>query len=342
MPETLGEKLRQAREEQGISISEVAEQTRISASYLESIENDDYRPLPGGIFNKGFVKSFAKYLGIDEQEAMQDYARISASQENADDKNISKSYRPEVLTDDSSGPSMLPTIILAIIILGLMTWGIFALVNYLEDSQSQTVENNIANNNVKNDNINSNVSNTNSASQSIPSTDEINVKVTTTAEELSITAIIDGKRETRLLNAQITEQLFEAEESLTLNYYKGSAESVELTINGKKIETPLPPPNYRKNGFEYEINMTNLKQILLDGKINLGGPAETPSPETANVNSAVAEKTPVQPRTTTTVRPRTPTPPVVKPTVANRKTPAATVKPKVTNNNTAASNANTD
>ena len=58
---TLGEKLRQAREARGITISEVAEQTRISALYLEAIENNDYRTLPGGIFNKGFVKSFAKY-----------------------------------------------------------------------------------------------------------------------------------------------------------------------------------------------------------------------------------------------------------------------------------------
>ena len=67
---TLGEKLRQAREERGISISEVAEQTRISPHYLDSIENDDYRTLPGGIFNKGFVKSYAKYVGIDEQDAL--------------------------------------------------------------------------------------------------------------------------------------------------------------------------------------------------------------------------------------------------------------------------------
>ena len=49
--------------------------------YLESIENDDYRPLPGGIFNKGFVKSYAKYVGLDEQEALQDYAGSVAQNE---------------------------------------------------------------------------------------------------------------------------------------------------------------------------------------------------------------------------------------------------------------------
>ena len=68
MSMTLGEKLRQAREDRGISLSEVAEQTRISPLYLESIENDDYRNLPGGIFNKGFIKTFAKYVGVDEQD----------------------------------------------------------------------------------------------------------------------------------------------------------------------------------------------------------------------------------------------------------------------------------
>ena len=60
MSQTLGEKLRAAREERGISISEVAEQTRISPHYLASVENDDYKTLPGGIFNKGFVKSYGK------------------------------------------------------------------------------------------------------------------------------------------------------------------------------------------------------------------------------------------------------------------------------------------
>ena len=79
---SLGEKLQQAREERGISISEVAEQTRISSHYLEGIEADDYSTLPGGIFNKGFVKSYAKYVGVDEQEALQDYARLVASQDN--------------------------------------------------------------------------------------------------------------------------------------------------------------------------------------------------------------------------------------------------------------------
>ncbi len=288
MAESLGEKLKLAREERGITISEVAEQTRISRLYLESIEKDDYRTLPGGIFNKGFVKSFAKYVGVDEHEALQDYTRIISTQEASEPEHDPLNYRPQVLTDDSSGPSMLPTIIFAVIILGLMTWGILALVNYLQNTESTTVENNIANNNIKvdeNANKNTNANAANKNGEAIPSTDEIKVKITTTAEQLAITAKMDGKTEIRSINSEVKEQIFEPKESLVLSYYKGLADTVEVTINGKKIETPLPPADYKKNGFEYEINMDNIKKILESGKISFDA---TPAAETntgANTNT---------------------------------------------------------
>lgn len=286
MQESLGEKLKQAREERGITISEVSEQTRISSLYLECIENDDYRTLPGGIFNKGFVKSFAKYVGIDEQEALQDYARIISSQQSEEDDSIPKKYRPQVLTDDSSGPSMLPTIIFAIIILGLMTWATFALVNWWQNRESSVRgEDSIANANVKNpENANTNVNNAAVTNQPLPSMDEIKVTLRTSESALSITSTIDGKKEIRTISNEVREQTFEAEDSLILNYYKGLAETVELTVNGKKIETPLPPPDYKKNGFEYEINKNNLKEILEKGKISFGEPANTNSG--ANTNTA--------------------------------------------------------
>src|SRR5215813_14378867 len=106
---SLGEKLRQAREERGISISEVAEQTRISPLYLKSIEKDDYKPLPGGIFNKGFVRSYARYIGFDEDEALADYAQLMAETDLSDENDL-RSHRPEVLTDDRAAQSMAPSI----------------------------------------------------------------------------------------------------------------------------------------------------------------------------------------------------------------------------------------
>ena len=116
MSQSLGEKLREAREERGLSIGEVAEQTRISPLYLESIERDDYKPLPGGIFNKGFVKSYAKFVGLDENDAVQEYSRIVAKTEGLEDKEL-RVYKSEVLTDDNVAGSMVPTLIFAGIVL---------------------------------------------------------------------------------------------------------------------------------------------------------------------------------------------------------------------------------
>ena len=133
---TLGEKLRQAREERGFTVSEVSEQTRISPLYLDSIENDDYSNLPGGIFNKGFVKSYAKFVGINEQEALLDYTRLISAVEGEDDDELKK-YKPEIFTDEGGGRSMFPTFVVAVLILGAMTAAILFGVNYLR-RQSET------------------------------------------------------------------------------------------------------------------------------------------------------------------------------------------------------------
>ncbi|HEX8189625.1 MAG TPA: helix-turn-helix transcriptional regulator, partial [Pyrinomonadaceae bacterium] len=60
---SLGEQLRRARLDRGVNLREVSEQTRITMRHLEAIEADDYQALPGGIFNKSFIKSFARAVG---------------------------------------------------------------------------------------------------------------------------------------------------------------------------------------------------------------------------------------------------------------------------------------
>ena len=96
---SLGEKLRQAREERGISINEVAEQTRISPQYLKAIESDDYKPLPGGIFNKGFLRSYARYIGFDENEALHDYAQLMAENAQSSDSEQTVHHSSDIVVD---------------------------------------------------------------------------------------------------------------------------------------------------------------------------------------------------------------------------------------------------
>ena len=267
---TLGEKLQQAREARGISISEVAENTRISPLYLTSIENNDYRTLPGGIFNKGFVKSFAKYVGIDEQEALQDYSVLISQQEAVSEDP--QTYRPEVLTDDNTNFSGIGTIIFAVVILGLMIAGILAALNYWKGSSGETPANtNIAANNAGNS-INSNAA-VNTAVV-IPATDEIKA-VFKSSEKVSVEATIDGKKASKEIAAETAEN-FTAKDALKFRYYKGFADKIELTLNGKPIKTPPAPA--KGNGIEFEINKSNITQILQSGQITAGDAPNAPAP----------------------------------------------------------------
>lgn len=308
---TLGEKLRQAREERGISISEVAEQTRISSMYLEMIENDDYRTLPGGIFNKGFVKSYAKYVGLDEQEALQDYARlVSASEESSSED--SKTYRPEVLTDDRTSGSIIPTIIFAVIILGLMTWGILALVNYIQENQNRPP---VANNNPgTNSNANSNMSNT--AQQppagDAPTMENAKVEFKAVGDEVALTVISDGKSTSGSIKKD-TSASYTAKESLKFSYSKYRVAFAQLTINGKQITLPQTPSVPKASTISFEITSANLAQIWQAGAINFGADV---SPTDANTNTA-----PVTPPASTTPR-ATPPKPAATPRPA--ASPAAT------------------
>ena len=69
MAASIGEQLRLAREERGIGLREICDQTRISVHYLEAIEANDYKRLPGGVFNRSFIKAYAKCVGYDERHA---------------------------------------------------------------------------------------------------------------------------------------------------------------------------------------------------------------------------------------------------------------------------------
>ncbi|MBM4412127.1 MAG: helix-turn-helix domain-containing protein [Chloroflexi bacterium] len=69
----LGQRLRNARQSQGISISQAATETRILQRYLEALEDGDYQYLPGDVYARGFIRNYALYLKIPVEELIQLY-----------------------------------------------------------------------------------------------------------------------------------------------------------------------------------------------------------------------------------------------------------------------------
>jgi cytoskeletal protein RodZ len=83
-----GEKLRRERELRGITLEEVAVATKIGTRNLRALEEEKFSQLPGGIFNKGFVRAYARYVGIDEEQAVSDYVAASQTSESSGEVSI--------------------------------------------------------------------------------------------------------------------------------------------------------------------------------------------------------------------------------------------------------------
>jgi cytoskeletal protein RodZ len=137
MAETIGELLRLAREERGVPLREVSDQTRISIHYLEAIESNDYSRLPGGIFNRSFVKAYARYVGYDEKKAVEGYTRYMRDQGDSGEEVASTPYHSKVYTDTPATRSPVLTVLLAIVILALLTAGALALLKWYQRRSAQ-------------------------------------------------------------------------------------------------------------------------------------------------------------------------------------------------------------
>lgn len=68
-----GGKLRQARERRGVSLRQIAASTKISIAALEALERNDVSKLPGGIFSRAFVRSYAIEVGLDPEETVREF-----------------------------------------------------------------------------------------------------------------------------------------------------------------------------------------------------------------------------------------------------------------------------
>jgi hypothetical protein len=310
MSQTLGEKLRAAREERGISIGEVAEQTRISPHYLASIENDDYKTLPGGIFNKGFVKSYGKYVGLDENEVLQDYARLNVGAEEENPESQRPFHRPEVLTDDRNVSTMLPTIVFAVLILAAMSAGILFLVSYLRNRDgTQTAATPSP--------VPANVAPANAEATPPLITNALNIELKAVGEAVWVSYAVDGANKVQTLAAGESVKV-EPKDSFKLSYSKAKLPNLQIVVNGRQLAQQTASP---KGTVEVEINKNNLQQILQNSQTAVTGaenPSATPAP--------VTEQSRVTARPSET--PERPKPPTNTATNTAAPKPAATAKPK--------------
>ncbi len=74
---SFGEKLKLEREKRKITLEQISSSTKIGTRMLQALEEDKFNQLPGGIFNKGFVRAYSRFVGLDEDQTVADYLEAS-------------------------------------------------------------------------------------------------------------------------------------------------------------------------------------------------------------------------------------------------------------------------
>jgi len=74
---SFGEKLKQEREKRKITLEQISSSTKIGTRMLQALEEDKFNQLPGGIFNKGFVRAYSRCVGLDEDQTVAEYLQAS-------------------------------------------------------------------------------------------------------------------------------------------------------------------------------------------------------------------------------------------------------------------------
>jgi cytoskeletal protein RodZ len=252
MAASFGEQLRLAREARGITLRHISDQTRISIRYLEAIESDDYKRLPGGIFNRSFIKSYAKQIGFDEKEAIEGYLR-TAREQGESDEVATTPYKSHVYTDGGTR-SPLVTLLLTVLILAILSLGVYAAVHWYQRREATRTGSNPQPANTQATQPANPAVNQNSTAQLMPAAEFKNISITARGK-VYVSWVMDNARK---LGGFIGPDKpaagpFSPKERLLIRYDKADAPLLEITIDGhpvKKVPDDATQVEITKDNYE--------------------------------------------------------------------------------------------
>jgi cytoskeletal protein RodZ len=247
---SLGARLRAAREARGLSLRELSDQTRIARRYLEAIEADDYKELPGGIFNRSFIKAYAKAVGFNEAEAVSAYTEVARAHGEQPDELPTSRQHSRIYMDGDNARSPLVTALLSLVILAIISLGIYAGLHYYQRRNAGTAaapttpQTGTANPSTNDQTLPAQLPNNAPPASSDPAatsaTDSLNVQIKAKGEPVWVRTRVDDKTksEGNIETDQSREVTLAPAERLVIEYSKSKAKALEVTINGRPASVP--------------------------------------------------------------------------------------------------------
>ncbi len=225
--QSVGERLAEARREQGMDLTTIAERTRVPIRHLEAIEKSDYAALPGTTYSLGFARSYARTLGLDASAIGSDMRRELTD-------NGYEAYQTPSQTYEPADPSRVPPLALAwtaagiaaVLLIGYFVWRSIAFDGGAADEAAIAEEE---------------VAETQVAASPAADAPAPSGQVTLTANDTVWVRIYDAKGD-RLYEKEMQKgdsyNVPEDADNPMIN--TGRAQAIDVTIGGKKVESLGP------------------------------------------------------------------------------------------------------
>jgi len=128
---SFGAQLKQEREKQGLTLDQISQSTKIGTRMLRALEEEHFDQLPGGIFNKGFIRAYARCLHMDEEQAIAEYMAATgtstpATQSEEHDQQPLLEIPGEKEQEASDLPWGIFAVVLLLAAIGFAGWGLYS------------------------------------------------------------------------------------------------------------------------------------------------------------------------------------------------------------------------
>lgn len=231
----LGELLKETRKEKNVTLIEAEKATKIRTAYLEALENDEFHLIPGRIYIIGFLKSYAKYLGLNGEDIVQMYKFHYSEDKQEESEELVEHREIHFPIRDWKKKYLIVGALLLSVLIMTFVWYHQSLPSedLASEDPSQIMEPNIQEQD-DNDNDGYNQTDTEEKSNKKPlPAEKLLVEVTILDFPCWVQVSIDGKQEFTGTLQPNSQQKFSGDKEITIRY--GNAGAAKVIVNGEDM-----------------------------------------------------------------------------------------------------------
>lgn len=125
---SFGRELQLERQRRRISLESIAEGTKVPIRHLRALEQEAYDQLPGGIFNKGILRNYCSYVGLDEQEWLAKFPNVKPAETEEDWESFAENVRRSRVGKRSRTGTQWVGVLVMLLVLVALGWAAWQLV----------------------------------------------------------------------------------------------------------------------------------------------------------------------------------------------------------------------